>query len=117
MTSDIMADGGVDALTMQGRVVRVRPVQPADATGLQALCDRASPTSRYLRFFSAGAPVEAEVARLTRPADDRHLALLVEDAGAPIAVGSYEVTEPSLAEFALLVDDARHGEGIGTLLL
>jgi hypothetical protein len=44
-----------DCLTMDGRVVQVRPVVAADAPALLALHQRLSPHNRYLRFFSAGA--------------------------------------------------------------
>ena len=113
----LVRDIGWDSLTMDGRIIRVRPVRPDDEDALLALHRRVSPRSRYLRFFSAGAAPQGEVRRLVRPASDDHLVLLVEDAGLVVAVGSYERTCATQADFALLVDDARHGEGIGTLLL
>ena len=82
--------GGVDALTMQGRIVHVRPVRPDDEAALRDLHERVSARSRYLRFFSAGAMPEAEVHRLVRPADDRHVALVVEEGDRMVGVASYE---------------------------
>ena len=111
-------DHGLDGLTMDGRIVHIRPVRAEDRDALRDLHVRASPRSRYLRFFSAGAALEPEVRRLTRTADPDHLALLVEDSGQVICVASYErLDDRSTAEFAVLVDDARQGEGIGTLVL
>ena len=107
----------VDALTARGKVIRLRPVVPADADQLLALHERASSRSRYLRFFSGAPALAGEVDRLVRPPDGKHLALLAEDAGLVVGVASYELIDPDRAEFAVLVDDARHGEGIGTLLL
>jgi acyl-CoA synthetase (NDP forming)/GNAT superfamily N-acetyltransferase len=92
-------------------------VQPDDAAALLALHQRASAHSRYLRFFSAGADLHGEVQRLTRAADGGHVALLAEDAGIVVGVASYERIDVDHADFAVLVDDARQGEGIGTLLL
>ena len=55
---------GIDALLMDGRIVHVRPVSEGDTEALSALYTRASPRSRYLRFFSAGVSVDREVQRL-----------------------------------------------------
>jgi acyl-CoA synthetase (NDP forming)/GNAT superfamily N-acetyltransferase len=109
--------GDIDALTAGGRVIRLRPVVPADSHELMALHERASSRSRYLRFFSGAPALREEVDRLVRPADAKHLALVAEDAGRAVGVASYELIDPDHAEFAVLVDDARHGEGIGTLLI
>ncbi len=108
---------GVDALTMQGRIVHVRPVDPGDEEAIRDLHERVSSNSRYLRFFSAGAAPQSEVRRLIRPPDEDHLALVVEDAGTVVCVGSYEKINARQADFALLVDDEHHGQGIGTLVL
>jgi GNAT superfamily N-acetyltransferase len=108
---------GGDVLTARGRVVRVRPVYPDDAPALLALHKRASGHSRYLRFFSASADLDGEVQRLIRAADGGHVALLAEDAGTVVGVASYERIDADSADFAVLIDDARQGEGIGTLLL
>jgi acyl-CoA synthetase (NDP forming)/GNAT superfamily N-acetyltransferase len=118
MTGDPAIDGGgLDALTMDGRIVRVRPVRPDDQAAIRALYARASPESRYLRFFGAGAAWDDEVRRLVRPADADHIALLAEHDATVVAVASYERIGTDTAEFAVLVDDARQGEGIGTLVL
>src|SRR6266508_1581232 len=108
---------GADVLTATGRVIRIRPVRAEDAAALLALHQRVSDRSRYLRFFGGGASVSREVTRLTRTPGADHLALLAEDAGVVIGVASYERVEPDCADFAVLVDDTRHGEGIGTLLI
>jgi acyl-CoA synthetase (NDP forming)/N-acetylglutamate synthase-like GNAT family acetyltransferase len=105
-----------DALTVSGRVVHVRQATPDDQVALADLLRRASPQSRYLRFFTAAVNLDTEVARLTRPGDD-HLALLASLAGTVIGVASYERVDSRTADFAVLVDDAWQSEGIGTLLL
>jgi len=105
----------VDALLMDGRIVHVRPVSEDDQEALRALYDRASPRTRYLRFFTAGISVDREVKRLL-PGDD-HVALLAEHAGIVVGIASYEVLNVDRAEMAILVDDAWQGDGIGSLLI
>jgi acyl-CoA synthetase (NDP forming)/GNAT superfamily N-acetyltransferase len=107
----------VDVLTARGAVVRIRPVTAADTGLLLALHERVSERSRYLRFFSGAPSLPGEVERLVRAPDGKHLALLAEDCGRAVGVASYEVADADHAEFAVLVDDVRQGEGIGTLLL
>ncbi|WP_238012315.1 GNAT family N-acetyltransferase [Dactylosporangium sp. AC04546] len=106
-----------DCLTMDGRIVHVRAIRPDDAPALLALHQRLSPRNRYLRFFTAGAALDAEVRRLTRASDGDRLGLLVEEDGRVLAAGSYERVNPDQADFALVVADEHHGEGLGTLLL
>ncbi|MEV4141594.1 GNAT family N-acetyltransferase [Dactylosporangium sp. NPDC049742] len=107
----------VDCLTTDGRIVRLRTIRPQDAPALLALHQRLSPASRYLRFFSAGTALDGEVRRLTRPSGPDHVHLLVEERGSVLAAGSYERVDATRADFALVVDDDHHGEGLGTLLL
>src|SRR6266540_898030 len=110
---------GVDALTADGGIVRIRPVRPSDEEGLLALYDRASPESLYRRFFTGGrSGIKADVTRMTRTDGEGHAALLAERRDQVVGVASYEQAgSPGQAEFAILVDDAEHGRGIGTLLL
>jgi acyl-CoA synthetase (NDP forming)/GNAT superfamily N-acetyltransferase len=112
--SDI--EEGVDALLMDGRIVHVRPVSEADTDALSALYTRASPRSRYLRFFSAGVSIDREVQRLVMPGDD-HVVLVAEHDGLAVGVASYEILSGAQAEIAVLVDDAWQGQGIGSLLI
>ena len=108
---------GIDALTMDGRIVRVRPVRPTDDAAIRDLYERASAESRYMRFFGGGAAIEGEVQRLVRPAGGDHVAMLVEQDAGVVAVASYERIDDNTAEFAVFVDDTRQGQGIGTLAL
>jgi acyl-CoA synthetase (NDP forming)/GNAT superfamily N-acetyltransferase len=100
---------------MDGRIVHVRPVTEGDEDALRELYGRASPETRYLRFFSAGISIDREVRRLM-PGDD-HVALLAEHDGQVVGVASYEVLSGDRAEMAVLVDDAWQGDGIGSLLI
>ena len=79
---------GLDALLMDGRIIHVRPLFEGDTEALSALYSRASPRSRYLRFFTAGISIDREVQRLIAPSDD-HVALLAEHEGVAVGVASY----------------------------
>jgi acyl-CoA synthetase (NDP forming)/GNAT superfamily N-acetyltransferase len=112
----VSVEEGVDALLMDGRIVHVRLVSEADTEALSALYTRASPRSRYLRFFSAGISVDREVQQIVTPGDD-HVALVAEHDRLAIGVASYEILSATQAEIAILVDDAWQGDGIGSLLI
>ncbi len=107
---------GTDALLMDGKIAHVRPVSEQDADALIALYSRASPRSRYLRFFTGGISIDHEVKRLVMPGGD-HVALVAVYDGLAVGVASYEVVSDTQAEIAILVDDAWQGEGIGSLLI
>jgi GNAT superfamily N-acetyltransferase len=108
----------VDAVTADGRVVRIRPVLSDDGPQLTALYERAGADALYRPFFSPGrGGIPAEVARLTRPPAGDHVTLVVAENDRLIGAPSYAVESPSTAEFAVFVDDAAHGHGLGTLSL
>lgn len=112
---------GVDALAADGGIIRLRPVTAGDAAGLAALHARGSADSLRQRFFATpgAATLAAEVARLLRPPAPDHDVVVAEQDGVLVGVASYE-REPAnerRAEFAVFVDEAHHGRGIGTLLL
>jgi RimJ/RimL family protein N-acetyltransferase len=105
----VLADGGR---------VRVRPILETDAPALAALHARLSDESVYLRYFSPHTQLSAKELDHTTHVDHRDReALVVLDADALIAVGSYERRPGSdAAEVAFEVEDAHQGRGIGTLL-
>ncbi|ADD43112.1 GNAT family N-acetyltransferase [Stackebrandtia nassauensis] len=112
-------DASRRALTLDGRIVSIRPVRPGDAAGLTSLHDTADTRSIKLRFFALGKDtVPREVERLTRPPGDDFAALVAVDHGRIVGVASYE-REPgaSRGELAVFVASAHHGRGIATLLL
>jgi acyl-CoA synthetase (NDP forming)/RimJ/RimL family protein N-acetyltransferase len=125
--------GGVDALLRDGRVATVRPVVPADREALERLHADASTRSRYLRFFSSDEEMPRRYAEhLATPGDD-HFAVLATAAGDVIGVASAELCpeasadrpaehpaehqDATTAEVAVMVAEAWHGTGTGTLLL
>jgi len=110
-----------DALTVDGRIVRIRPPAEKDAAALGRLFDEASPESLRLRFFAAPghSVIDTEVHRLVRPPDGDHAAAVAVAASEVVGVASYERNRSSSrrAEFAVFVAEPHRGRGIGTLLL
>lgn len=100
-------------------IIRIRPVRADDAAALADLHKRASNDTPCRRFLCAGHhPIAGEVARLVRAPNVDHAALVAAERGRIVGVSSYEVLPGHrTAEFAVFVDDACHGRGIGTLLL
>jgi acyl-CoA synthetase (NDP forming)/GNAT superfamily N-acetyltransferase len=119
MTQLPATDHGYDALAADGAIVRIRPAAPSDRPGLAQLYEQASDENLYRRFMSSGRTgIPRELDRLTRAAGPDHVAVLAQEHDRVIGVASYErLPDPGAAEFAVLVDDAAHGRGIGTLLL
>ena len=74
-----------------------------------------------MRFFSnpGERALENEIDRLVREPAGDHEVVVAEHADALIGVASYERLgdHPGTGEFAVFVDEAHHGEGVGTLLL
>lgn len=110
---------GGDALLIDGRIVRLRPLRAADEPELRRLYERISARSLYLRFFSPSrGALEADLGRLLRPPAADHENLVAELGGAIVAVAGFErLADPGVAEVAFLVDDAYHRLGLGSLLL
>jgi acetyltransferase len=115
-----------------GGLYRVRPIHPDDAEMLQALVRGVSEQSRYFRFASSLPELPARMlARFTLIDYDREMALVAVKrerrtgtdgrAAEPehIIGVSRIVTNPdgTSCEFALLVDDAYAGQGLGSRLM
>jgi RimJ/RimL family protein N-acetyltransferase len=102
-----------------GSMVVVRLARPEDAEGVAAMHDRASPESRYQRYFT---PMnEWREDNLRRISGGHRGATLVvtDEAGEVIALGNVFPLGPDdadTAEFAVIVDDRWHRQGIGLLL-
>jgi hypothetical protein len=89
------AASGVDAVTADGRVVRIRAVRADDAADLGALCEWAGAETLYRRFFVHGrGAVPSEVVRLNRPPADDHVTLVDGGSSHLIGVASCEVQTP-----------------------
>jgi len=110
----------VDALLVDAGIARIRTVDPADAAALGRMYDRVSADALHMRFFSVSeVNSRRDVERMTRPPSRDHGSLLAQIGDEVVGVASFERLDddPTAAEFAVLVDDAQHGRGIGMLLL
>jgi len=100
--------------------VTTRPVQPTDRRLFYRLWPRLSPETVYRRFH---APVhrlpDEAVRRLVTVDHDQREAVVAVVGGEVVGVARYDrlPTDPSTAEFAVLVEDAWQGAGVGRQLL
>ncbi len=109
---------GIDALRSDGGLIHIRPVVPGDRDELVALDERVSLRSIYLRFFSGSRhTADVYLPALLEPPSPDHRALVATVGETIVAVAAYDRLDDSSAELGLLVDDSRHHEGIGTLLV
>lgn len=114
-----MRPAACDALLSDGDIVHLRPTIPEDRDELLAFHSHLSPESLHLRFLGVGSQsARSYVESLTRAPAADHLALVAVSHGRIVGVAGYERgPDPDEAEVAMVVDDALHGRGIGTLLL
>ncbi len=113
-------------LTRTGRVCTIRPIQPEDAEPLQALVRRLSPQARYFRFVSTLTELPPRLLlKFTQIDYDREVALVVVADGDPpgegeliVGVGRYMLNpDGETCEFAIAIDDAWQGAGLGSRLM
>ncbi|MEV0591445.1 bifunctional acetate--CoA ligase family protein/GNAT family N-acetyltransferase [Nonomuraea cavernae] len=108
---------GYDVLLRDGGIAHVRPLTPADRPALHELVDRSSERSAYLRFFTGGRnTAHSYMDRLTSPAYQGH-AMVATMRDRLVAIAEYIPINEGAADLAILLDDAVHGHGLGTLLL
>ncbi|MFI7148454.1 GNAT family N-acetyltransferase [Nonomuraea sp. NPDC050022] len=108
---------GYDVLLRDGGIAHVRPLRTDDRQALHELVDRSSERSAYLRFFTGGRnTAHSYMERLTSDKYDGH-ALVAAFRGRLVAVAEYIPIRDGSADLAILIDDAVHGHGLGTLLL
>jgi GNAT superfamily N-acetyltransferase len=100
--------------------VATRPVQPDDRALFRRLWPRLSPDTVYRRFHAPlhGLPAEA-VERLVTVDHDLREAVVGLVGGEVVGVARYDrsPTDSAIAEFAILVEDAWQGIGLGRQLL
>ncbi len=111
-----------DVLASDGGVVRMRPITPGDAEGLQRFHAGLSDRTRYLRYFGPYPKMTPKDLFRTTHVDYRDRVGLVAVLGDSIvAVGRYELLPDHpgarAAEVAFVVADEHQGRGLGSILL
>src|SRR3954463_16661527 len=104
---------------MSSPTVSLRPIVPSDRVALAALFDRLSPESRYRRFLGPKKVLlPRELSYLTEVDHVTHSAVVAFDAasGELVGVARYAVGRDGVPDFAVAVDDAWHGQGLGSAL-
>jgi GNAT superfamily N-acetyltransferase len=100
--------------------VATRPVRPDDQVLFGRMWPRLSPDTVYRRFHAPlhGLPADA-VARLVTVDHDLREAVVGLVGGEVVGVARYDRSpaDPTTAEFAILVEDAWQGVGLGRQLL
>ncbi len=105
-----------------GSTATIRISRPGDAESLAGFFKQLSPESRRRRFFSESKPGMDMLASLCDSSNPRRqvtmfVSRVTDGAARIIATGSYIAHDETTAEFAVAVDDAFQGKGIGGLLL
>ena len=115
-----------DAKLRDGTVLHVRPIRPEDAELEYAFVHGLSEQTRYFRFFYRLQDLTPSMlVRFTQVDYDREMALVAIDEGGPgkrapefVGVARYTANpDGESAEFAVVVADAWHGRGVGTMLM
>ncbi len=104
-----------------GERLIVRPIRAEDAPALDAFFHRLSPEDIRLRFFAAIRELSpALLARLTRLDYARDMAFVAVRPASGAIVGVARLVhgeDPAAAEFAVVVEDALKGHGLGVHLM
>ncbi|MEO5654079.1 MAG: GNAT family N-acetyltransferase [Marmoricola sp.] len=107
-----------DVLLSDGSVAVVRGVRSADHEGLAALHEGASLASLRMRFFAVGRKAGQDYVEHLFDADRPTVAsLVVTVRDRIVALGTAEPISADMAEVAFMVDEEKHGQGLGSLLL
>ncbi len=110
----------IDAALRDGTSIKIRPILPEDADGLQEMMTRMSRETVYHRFFQAKERLEPEeLEAFTRLDYDNRMALIALRHGRIIGVGRYwrDADNPELADVAFAVIDEEQGKGIASRLV
>lgn len=102
-----------------GELLEIRPIRPEDAEAHAALVSRLTPEDIRYRFFSLLRELPPEqIARMTAIDYDREMAIIAVRGHETVGVARL-VREPGgvAAEFAVLVDPAMKGTGLGRHLM
>jgi acetyl coenzyme A synthetase (ADP forming)-like protein len=108
-----------DATTRDGRTVRIRPIRESDLDSMLEMWSRLSAETIRMRFFAPMHMNRERMRYFTEVDFDERVALVAERGERIVGVARFDRDpgRPERAEFAVLVEDAEQGHGIGTALL
>ena len=108
-----------DAVTRDGRTVRIRPITPDDLDAMMDMWSRLSMETIRLRFFAPRRMDREQMRHFTEVDYQDRFALVAERSDKILGVARFDRLdeEPQAAEFAVMVEDAAQGQGIGTALM
>ena len=108
-----------DAVLRDGRTVRIRPIRDDDLDAMMAMWKRLSPETIRLRFFAPRTMSREQMRYFTEVDNDTRIGFVAESGDRILGVSRFDRLDedPSTAEFAVMVEDAEQGRGIGTALL
>ncbi|QBI19434.1 GNAT family N-acetyltransferase [Egibacter rhizosphaerae] len=108
-----------DAVLRDGRTVRIRPIRPDDLDAMMEWWSRLSRETIRMRFFAPRSMTREQMRYFTEVDFDSRFAVVAESAGRILGVSRFDRLDedPTAAEFAVVVEDAEQGRGIGTQLL
>lgn len=109
-------------LDLKNRHFTIRPIRPEDAEAHQRLFSRLTPEDVRFRFFSAVRALTPEqIVRMTEVDYGRELALIAVDRASDETCGVARLvrsdTDGTEGEFAVLVEGAAKGHGLGSALM
>ncbi len=116
MTATVEGLAAADVLLADGSIAVVRPLRPTDGAALHDLHERVSDEAIRMRFFTAARHAAHTYVDHVL-ADPHTLALVAEQHGRVVGLGTAEPIDPDRYEIAFLVADDARGLGVGTLLL
>ena len=108
-----------DIALRDGRSVRIRPIRGDDLDAMMEMWSRLSLDTVRLRFFAPRRMERDQMRHFTEVDYVDRFALVAARGRRLIGVSRFDRLphDPDAAEFAVLVEDAEQGNGVGTVLL
>jgi len=103
-----------------GSSMLLRPVRPEDEPAMEQMLQNVSSDSLYMRFFGSVPKMSHTwMVRFTHIDYDREIAIVAETPDKKALAGVVRIIEDAwreTAEYAILIADAYHGKGLGSIL-
>ena len=119
MASNELDRYAVDAVLKDGLTVHIRPIRPDDNDRMMQMWERFSSETIRMRFFAPRRMTADQMRFFTNVDYKDRFALVAETGGKLVGVSRFDrlIDKPGVAEFAVVVEDAEQGRGIGTALV